>query len=484
MKRIWLLTILIFSLGLILRLYKLGSSPISGDESISTIRALWLYRGIFSHHWIDFYGLIVHQHPPTELAIISLSFPLGFTEATIRFPCLLLNSLIPVIVIKYFRRFIGNSKLTLIAALLLAVSPMLIGWSKEAAYDNLVLVYSVILIYWLARFSLEPNRRNLIWLAVVYGFSFWVILFYGLLFPLTTFLIYQNRSKLKTRDLIRSAVIFFIVAGLYLIPYILGVYFVPASTGVRNLLARPIAWHPWINFQYYWTTYLSHPSVIIATVVLTYGLFRRKIREDKFYFISIIYVISYLGFFIFLYGKLSAYMSAIYPAMILGTIMVFKFLPRKLGYAIFIFWVGILLILSFQYQVQQHSDTEAIWGYSRSLEIQKAAYLIRECTGQKSLTVSDVDGFETSLYFNRRYPQIQDKVGLGKTLTSYLDQSVQAVYLSPTSEFKDNQWLAQKYLFSDGSVLYLRSCNLDIPKDNEQFYRKYWTVNNAIDFYR
>jgi len=482
--KIQIISILIFILGLCLRLYKLGSTPISEDEAINSIRGLWLYRGLFSHHWQDFYGLVVHQHSPMELAIISISFPLGFTESTIRFPCLLLNSFVPLIVIKYFQKYIGNLKLTMVAALLLAVSPMLIGWSKEAAYDNLVLVYSVVLIYWLIKFSFEPSKKTIFRLAVIYGFSFWIILFYGLLFPIIIFLVYANRARLSIKDLVKASFIFLFVSGLYLIPYILSGYFVPASTGVKNLLSRPIAWHPWPNFLYYWSTYLAHPTVIVSTVTLMLGMLNKKVRRDKVYLICITYVVAYLTFFIFLLSKTSPYLSALYPAMLIGTIRVIKLTSSRLGYIVLIIWIGFLISLSYKYQIQQHADTVAIWGYARSLEIQKAAYLIRKCTNPKSFSVSDVDGFETSLYFNRKYPSIQEKVGLGKTLTNYLDQSVEAVYLTPTSTFKDTQWFPQKYTFNDGSVLYLRSCGLNIPKDNDEFYKKYWTVKNAISFYR
>lgn len=136
--------------------------------------ALWydemMQAAVAQAAWKDVFGLVsLHSSPPLDYVLTKLAMLLlGNGDWAVRMPAFVLG--VAAIYVMYrFARSIAGSENALIAAALLALSPMAIVYSQEARMYSLFLFLSL-LSYLLTLFFIERNDlRTSVWLGIVNG---------------------------------------------------------------------------------------------------------------------------------------------------------------------------------------------------------------------------------------------------------------------------------------------------------------------------
>lgn len=455
-----IITLLILLVGFILRSYQVGQNHLIGDESISIIRSIWIIKFFTSHDLNSLYGLVAHTHPPLEL-ILPIPFILtGLTEFKARFAAILIGSLTPLIFIYLYRKWFSPKALFL-SALVIAASPFAIGWSRLASFPAYHMAYSLFVLWSLASLYEKNDTKRLTVLAIVYGFSFWIMLDYIILLPLVIWLILKYLKANNVKKFVIPALIFCLISGSFLIPYILlGLKFAPKTMGINYNFGRSFESNILNNLNYYTSSFILHWSVVPFLIVAIIKLFQKKVKHSKIWIMSVLYISCYLIFYVLIYGKNQAYLYGIYmPVIVAGSISAFKIFKKS--FPLFVISIIILaLSMLFKFYSNGASDTSAIWGFYNYPNITKSAYIIRSCTPIGSYVISDLDGFQTSLYFNRKYYPEQDTNGIKFVLNNLASQSG-AIFVN--NELK---------------------LNTECDVKTGGFYKKYWNINSTIDFYR
>lgn len=489
MKKYIFFILVIFFLGLALRLFNLGAGPMTGDESVTAIRAYWVAVGILTGNIKDLYGFIVSPRPPADILSVLPAVFLGMSEGSLRLAGVTV-SLLSIVVILFSLRSLLPNKQVLLIGFLLAVSPMVIGWSRLATADSLEMAMSGILVAVMIRNVTKPTTISLVLLLTIFGFSLWIVETFIVLFPLILFISWFSfiRGHLKVKVLVLTYLIFGLIVGLAWVPRFIGSSFLPVSLGVNYQLTKVRFPNILENCRYYLRTYFIDLSVLPLFLVWLVGLFHRKSRTDKIFLVSSTYFFIYAVFFLLVFWRHQAYLGAAYiPLLIAASRACFLILKHKTANLLHLLVGLYFLFLSITYLIQGHSDSIAVWGFNKSSEITRAAMIIRKCTLPADKVISDIDGYAQALYFDRKYYQEQDKIGLDETLSKYASRAG-AIYL--TARYRKQFGLSltvktPKY-FSDGSVIYIDpSCTVGPGSDIiSSYYEKYWRLPGLISFYR
>lgn len=131
-----ILLLIITLLGLLLRLFRLGYHDLWFDEAISIF-----FSGYYQRLW----------NPPLFYAILHLWIKLfGQSEFSVRFPALIFSTLsIPSIFL--LAKSLFNPRIGVIAAAIIALSPMHLWYAQEARPHSVVLLFSITSTYFLIR---------------------------------------------------------------------------------------------------------------------------------------------------------------------------------------------------------------------------------------------------------------------------------------------------------------------------------------------
>jgi len=333
------------------------------------------------------------------------------------------------------------------------------------------------------RFLIKPDDKQLLALSIVYGFCLWVMETFLVLGPFLAGLVLINYKKGLT-SLIKSSLVFSFIVGVVWVPRFIGGLFVPGSLGTNYQLSGVHFPDIVANSQYYLQTYFLYFPVLIPTIIVLIGLLVKKVRTDKVYQVSLGMFASLVTFFVFVYWKHQAYLgSASIPLLMGAARACFLMFPKKTATMILVVFASYLLFTTGGYLLAGESKEIAVWGFRKPSEIAKAAYLVRKCTSKESKIISDIDGYATSLYFDRKYFGEQDKIGLAMTLKNFAS-AAGAVYLQKYVSGVD-YGNKTPIKFSDGSVLYIFSCQYEPSMVTaEKFYKEFLQTPNAISFYR
>ncbi len=152
------------ALALALRLYDLGARAIHHDESLHTVYAWYLAEGRgYQHNPL--------MHGPLQFHLIAGLFRLiGDSEVTARLPAALAGGAL-VAAPLLLRRWLGGAG-TVVAALLLALSPSLLYFSRFARNDSLIALWTLLLVAAIWRYRQTGAARWLALLAATLALSF------------------------------------------------------------------------------------------------------------------------------------------------------------------------------------------------------------------------------------------------------------------------------------------------------------------------
>ncbi len=162
--RVLLAVLALTALALALRLYDLGARAVHHDESLHAVYAWYLAEGRgYEHNPL--------MHGPLQFHLIAGLFRLlGDSEVTARLPAALAGGALvasPLLL----RRWLGGAG-TVAAALLIALSPSLLYFSRFARNDVLVALWTLLLVAAIWRYRQTGGARWLALLAAALALSF------------------------------------------------------------------------------------------------------------------------------------------------------------------------------------------------------------------------------------------------------------------------------------------------------------------------
>lgn len=479
---------LIFLLGTVLRVYQLGVPSLSGDEAIGAIRAFWIYHGLLTKTPTDFYGIVVHSRPPMDIFLSVPAFILGANEFAIRLPYVLFFMLSSTVLGLYLsfktNRFVG-----LTTYLMLSISPMTVGWSRLSTVDSLELGVGCLLLVAMDNLIRKKTNTALLFLAIMYGLSFWFIETFALLFPFITYLVIKYRSHFSKKIILISIAVFLLVVSVAWAPRVYFYLFDPRITkiGFGYQVAKMRFPDPVGNLLYYFRTYFPQSIVWLLFIFVLLGATSSRVKKNAVYTIPVAYIASYLIFFLFIYWRHQAYLGNIYvPLVVASTVVIQMLVSRRLRYLVLTVIIIIQLVKTFFSLQNNDSGTVSIWGFRKPDYLKQAASVVRLCTLKTDLVETDVDGYAAAIYFNRK--TTEPKIG-GLSRSNF--KSPAALYFGNRAPIIRSDYPVVKG-FPDGSTLYLKYCILSADKQKHILHAPYtdklkgnaWKDKNIIDFYR
>jgi uncharacterized protein (TIGR03663 family) len=145
----WIAVAILFC-GVALRLYKLGDFPFHPDEAIHA----WFAHGLAHYRYDPIY------HGPLLYHLVATAFGiLGASDFTARLVPSLLGVLLLWLVLWPGRRFLGE-RAALWSGALLAISPVVVAYSRRLLHDSLVLVLTLGAVYCFQIALEEPSTSR------------------------------------------------------------------------------------------------------------------------------------------------------------------------------------------------------------------------------------------------------------------------------------------------------------------------------------
>jgi len=211
-KNLRKLSVLIFIIliGLILRLYDLHKESLWLDE---------IYGGILSAKQ----SIAFLLNPNIDVAVNTYHIILhywmqifGQSEFSVRFPALIFGVL-SIFMIYKVGKITFNQEIGLLSALILAISPFQVHYSQEARSYSLLMLLSLVSIYYFVKFMRSNNKKDIgIYIvSTLMGIYTHYFIFFLLIFQNIYFFIYNNKNKKLVKDWLISQCTIAIVFLLY-----------------------------------------------------------------------------------------------------------------------------------------------------------------------------------------------------------------------------------------------------------------------------
>ena len=281
--------LIVTSIGFILRVRHLNYYSLWFDEMMQVMVA--------SSEWGNLFSLVsLHSSPPLDYLLMKLVILLfGKAEWVVRMPALLFGlASIPVFYV--FSRSITNQQNALIAATLLAFSPMAILYSQEARMYSLFLFLSLV-SYTLTLLLIEKNDfKTSLFLGVVNGLliltHYFGIFVIGLEATLLTLLLLFNADKKRRAELV---VINVLLSFFLFLPWLPS--FLSAQIGMEIPYALQADSYFFKSIVLYFTTLGGKPDVWFYSYVLIFmiGAILAFCNNEKKVMIVALSVVGMLG---------------------------------------------------------------------------------------------------------------------------------------------------------------------------------------------
>ncbi|MCK4916613.1 MAG: glycosyltransferase family 39 protein [Candidatus Omnitrophica bacterium] len=181
--------VLIFFIGVILRLYKLGEHNLWHDEAFMVFLCQYPFKVVSN---------IILQGPLHMLMVKYFIHMTNANEFFLRLPAMFFGC-ISIPLLYFFVKLLFNKKIAIIASFLLAVSPFHIWYSQELARYSQAMFFGLWANYLFVRFLKDDKRWIWLLLIIVQTLSFYTsyILFLALAPQLIIVLMPAYRKKIK-----------------------------------------------------------------------------------------------------------------------------------------------------------------------------------------------------------------------------------------------------------------------------------------------
>jgi len=325
MKKINIYILLVVLLGLTLRIIAAANTGFMPDDSNHFIYSI----NFLNSHKLEIYS----QASSLWYAITDLFFKIfGVGYLTARLASILFGTF-SILAMFLFTKEVFNEKAGLISAFLLAICPFVLKFTISES-DPTVLFFLLMSAFFLVKATKEDNNWKFYSLSGVFIGLGIITKMYPLLFGgvFAIFALYQNyklRKKIFDKKIIKGLVIFFIIAFLFLIPFITHNYLLYKDKGITDFLvtntlgigkekgAQYYSWdaawgkgHEWLGFIFgnseslgikmptsiYGMNFLfsSDPILfILGAIGLVYCFFKKR-EFFIFFLLGFIFVFAYL----------------------------------------------------------------------------------------------------------------------------------------------------------------------------------------------
>ncbi|MCL4253000.1 MAG: glycosyltransferase family 39 protein [Anaerolineae bacterium] len=215
LKWLYLLVPCIIMVAFVLRIWRLDTVPLRGDEAFTAIH--WT-NPPFSERWLFF--LEYEPNPASMVVYWAWSLGAGISEFGLRYFSVLANTLGVAVMIALARRLFARWDVALSAGVLWAVHPFLIWHAQDARQYGLYVTLAVLNIYLLHRALHEKKPR---WWLYILSQTFTLYLYYFEFFMVIVQMLYvlvMHRKQLGR--FLRT----WIIIGVMLIPLAIQTYIV------------------------------------------------------------------------------------------------------------------------------------------------------------------------------------------------------------------------------------------------------------------
>ena len=188
-------------IAVILRFYELGKAPLFFDESVHTAFVESVLKGDY-HYDPAFHGPLLFYIVAGAVSI------LGKSEFAYRFVPAIFGVLTVALTLK-FERFMGKG--AYYAALFLAVSPIIVNYSRFFRNESQILFFTLTFVYFMFRYLEERKTLHLALASL--SLSFFACSkenFYPIAFLILLFFLFDLR-KFRMRDVAISCIVFFLI---------------------------------------------------------------------------------------------------------------------------------------------------------------------------------------------------------------------------------------------------------------------------------
>ncbi|MEK7169072.1 MAG: glycosyltransferase family 39 protein [Patescibacteria group bacterium] len=224
--KIFLLLVLILTIGFFLRFYQLGNIPLglfndeanTGYDSYSMLltgKDQWGTLLPFT----NFKGFGDYPPPIYRYLTTIPIFFFGLSEFSVRFISALAG-LLSIGVLYFLTKKLFNDKIAIFSSLMFAIMPWAVGLSRVGIESNLAIFFTLLALFFGFRSSEEKRRRNLSISAILLGVGVYTYSAYLLLAPLLLLIIcFENfyKNKFKIKNFIFPFLIFILIIAPVLI---------------------------------------------------------------------------------------------------------------------------------------------------------------------------------------------------------------------------------------------------------------------------
>jgi len=296
-KKILIFLLIILLLGLFLRVYRINSSSLWYDEVVymkvskNFFNYLPYYIFYKDGYYKDLLSPLYNQYTYNNLGIgAPLYHPientwikiLGDSEIALR-SLSVLFAILSILVIFKLARYLFNDKIGLLSAFLFAINPYNIFFSQDATYYTLVVLLSLLSVFFFFKSLKENKKKHWIFYAIFSSLGIYTHYFpiFLIFFQWIFFILLIKKHKHLIKNFILSQILIFI---LYL-PFLPHFYY-------QNLYAS----------QYFWLDVFSWFDV--PAVLVVFGIGQTLIRkQSSLYLILPVLFFYFIGFIIpFLIG--------------------------------------------------------------------------------------------------------------------------------------------------------------------------------------
>ena len=188
-------------IAIILRFYELGKAPLFFDESVHTAFVDSVLKGNY-HYNPAFHGPLLFYMVAGAVSI------LGKSEIAFRFVPAIFGVLTVLLTLK-FERFMGKG--AYYAALFLAVSPIIVNYSRFFRNESQILFFTLSFVYFIFRYFEGRKTHHLVLASISLSlFACSKENFYPIAFLMLIFFIFDTR-KFRIKDIAISCVAFFLI---------------------------------------------------------------------------------------------------------------------------------------------------------------------------------------------------------------------------------------------------------------------------------
>ncbi len=155
----FLVILVLFMIGFLVRLYHLGDLSLCGNEVMTTIR--------IKRSFLETICLLRHsEFPPLHYILLHLwTFVFGISEWALRFPSAIFSSLTIIVIYKLGKEFFSKGA-GLISAALLAFSPFAINFAQDAKMYGLFWFLAAVSFLFFYRFLKDQKKNSYIFYII------------------------------------------------------------------------------------------------------------------------------------------------------------------------------------------------------------------------------------------------------------------------------------------------------------------------------